>query len=121
MISTKIFKEVLKIITLFITVLLSQQNSIAQNKPYTEISVATPTAASLGKYTDIPVSYHTGVPQIEIPFYTAKAGPLSLPISFELPCRRIKGYGTASWVGAGWALNAGGVINRTVREHRMKH
>ncbi len=78
------------------------------------VSIASPTAASLGKYGDIPVSYHTGIPNIDIPFYTVKAGPLSLPIGLSYHASGLKVMEPASWVGAGWSLNAGGVITRTV-------
>ena len=36
------------------------------------VSIASPNAASLGKYIDIPVSYNTGIPQVRIPIYTAR-------------------------------------------------
>lgn len=78
------------------------------------VSIASPTAASLGKYGDIPVNYHTGLPQISIPVYTIKSGHLSLPISLSYHASGLKVQEQASWVGAGWSLNAGGVITRTV-------
>lgn len=86
----------------------------AQTDPYGQVSIASPTAASLGKYADIPVSYHTGIPQVDIPIYTIKAGPLSMPLSVSYHASGLKVIETASWVGAGWSLNAGGVITRTV-------
>jgi hypothetical protein len=78
------------------------------------VSIASPTAASLGKYGDFPVSYNTGLPNINIPIYTVKSGSLSLPISLSYHASGLKVQEGASWVGAGWALNAGGVITRTV-------
>ncbi|MHA4808474.1 DUF5977 domain-containing protein [Flavitalea flava] len=78
------------------------------------VSIASPNAASLGKFGDIPVSYHTGIPQIGIPIYTIKAGPLSLPINLSYHASGLKVQEPAGWVGAGWALDAGGVITRTV-------
>lgn len=78
------------------------------------VSISSPTAASLGKYGDIPVSYHTGIPQINIPLYTVKAGTLSLPITMDYHASGLKVTEPAGWVGAGWSLNAGGVITRTV-------
>ena len=36
------------------------QENTAQNA----VTISSPTAASLGKYGDFPVSYHTGTPQI---------------------------------------------------------
>lgn len=86
----------------------------AQKNPYNEVSIASPTAASLGKYGDIPVNYHTGIPQISIPIYTVKEGTLSVPISMSYHAGGMKVLETSSWVGSGWSLNAGGVITRTV-------
>ncbi|HEY0656582.1 MAG TPA: hypothetical protein VGD65_25790, partial [Chryseosolibacter sp.] len=79
-----------------------------------EPAFPTPNAASLGKYGDIPVSYHTGVPEISIPIYTIQEGSLSVPISLSYHSAGIKVSETASWVGLGWSLNAGGMITRTV-------
>src|ERR1700678_1202260 len=69
------------------------------------VTISSPTAASLGKFGDIPVSYHTGVPSVEIPFYTVQAGPLKLPVSLAYHASGIKVMEPASWVGTGWALN----------------
>lgn len=78
------------------------------------VSIASPNAASLGKYGDIPVSYNTGIPQISIPIYTIESGSLKLPISLSYHASGLKVQEPASWVGAGWSLNAGGMITRTV-------
>src|SRR5258708_3370696 len=86
-----------------------QQNTIGT------VTIASPTAASLGKFGDIPVSYHTGVPAIDVPIYTIQAGPLKLPIGLSYHASGLKVMEPAGWVGAGWALNAGGVITRTVQ------
>jgi hypothetical protein len=79
-----------------------------------KVSISSPTAASLGKYGDIPVSYNTGIPNINIPVYTIESGSLKLPVSLSYHASGLKVQEQASWVGAGWALNAGGVITRTV-------
>lgn len=86
----------------------------AQNNQFKEVIPRTPNAGSLGKYGDIPVSHHTGVPNISIPIYTVQEGPLSLPISLSYHSSGIKVDEVASWVGLGWSLNAGGMISRTV-------
>ncbi len=78
------------------------------------VTIASPTAASLGKFGDIPVSYHTGIPDISIPIYTVKSGSLQLPVGLSYHAGGLKVQENAGWVGAGWALNAGGVITRTV-------
>src|SRR5450432_1900480 len=102
------FKFVLFLSIIFPSLLKGQSN------PYGDVSIASPTAASLGKYADIPVSYHTGIPQINIPLYTIKAGPISLPIGLSYHASGLKVIENASWVGAGWSLDAGGVVTRTV-------
>lgn len=81
---------------------------------YSQVQIASPTAASLGKFVDVPVTYHTGIPQIGVPLYTIKEGNLSLPISLSYHAGGIKVQEPAGWVGTGWALNAGGVITRSV-------
>src|SRR5579863_6976977 len=95
---------------------LAIQRCIAQDTSNTigNVSIASPTAASLGKYGDIPVSYNTGTPNISIPIYTVKSGSINLPIGLSYHASGLKVQEQASWVGAGWSLNAGGVITRTV-------
>lgn len=73
-----------------------------------------PNATSLGLFGEIPVSPYTGVPNISIPIYTVKSGSISLPINLSYHASGIKVAQEASWVGLGWALEAGGVISRTV-------
>lgn len=102
-------------LALFVLSILSIHKVTAQKNPYNEVTIASPTAASLGKYADIPVSYHTGTPQISIPVYQITEGSLTLPISLSYHASGLRVMEPASWVGAGWSLNAGGVITRTVR------
>lgn len=80
-----------------------------------DVSLPSPTASSLGKYGEIPVGYYTGVPDIDIPIHTVTDGPLSLPISLNYHASGMKVAETASWVGLGWSLRAGGTISRTVQ------
>jgi YD repeat-containing protein len=89
--------------------------AVGQSNPYNEVSIASPTAASLGKFADVPVNYHTGIPNINIPIYTIQEGTLKLLIGLSYHAGGLKVMEPASWVGAGWALNAGGVITRTVQ------
>ncbi len=108
----KMFFE--QMLATFFLLLSASTQTEAQNT-YKDVSIVSPTAASLAKYADFPVSNHTGIPQISIPIYTVKEGPLQIPISLSYHAGGLKLSELASWVGTGWALNAGGVITRTVR------
>jgi hypothetical protein len=74
-----------------------------------------PNAATLGRYADFPISYYTGIPEINVPLYDLKDGAAKVPISLSYHASGIRVAELPTWVGLGWALNAGGMILRTVR------
>jgi len=74
-----------------------------------------PEASALSRYADIPVSFYTGTPQIEIPLYTLKCGDLTIPISLAYHASGIRVEDPSTSVGMGWVLNSGGLISRTIR------
>ncbi|PYP54606.1 MAG: hypothetical protein DMD40_16020 [Gemmatimonadetes bacterium] len=78
-------------------------------------SMPSPTAATFGKFGDIPVSMYTGTPEIGVPLFTVKGKTLQLPIALSYHASGIKVDEIGGWVGMGWTLDAGGVITRTVR------
>jgi YD repeat-containing protein len=100
--------------TALLIFLMIQLPAKAQDDFLPRIVPPSPEAASLGKYADIPVSYYTGVPSINIPLYTIDYEGYLLPISLSYHASGIKVNQEASWVGLGWVLNAGGVVYRTV-------
>jgi hypothetical protein len=85
---------------------------------FKEPNPSSPTAASFQKFIDIPVSNHTGVPNISIPIHTVVEGPLSTSISLSYNSSGIKVEEMASWVGLGWSLSAQGMISRSVQGKR---
>ena len=87
----------------------------AQAPSLPNIIMPSPNAASLGKYGDIPVGYHTGSINVSVPIYEVKEGSISLPISLGYHSSGVRVSEISSWVGLGWALNCGGVITRTVQ------
>src|SRR5689334_9426961 len=56
--------------------LVFQYSRVLSQKPDAEtVHIASPTASSLGKFIDMPVSYHTGTPEVSIPIYIVREGP----------------------------------------------
>jgi YD repeat-containing protein len=105
-----------KLTASFVLLLLVCFKLIAQNN-YDLRTIIPPSAtvASLGKYGEIPVSLYTGIPNISIPLYEIKDGPVSLPISLSYHAAGIRVEEIASAVGLGWTLNAGGMVSRQIR------
>jgi RHS repeat-associated protein len=84
--------------------------------PSQDILPPSPAAASFTKYVDFPVNTSTGTPSISIPIGAVSANKLSVPVSLSYHAGGVKVDEVAGTVGLGWNLNAGGVINRTVRD-----
>ncbi|WP_146217466.1 hypothetical protein [Chitinophaga sp. S165] len=74
-----------------------------------------PTAASLGRFGETPVSYYSGMPSISVPLYNVEINDFSLPITLTYSSNGVRVNENAGWVGLGWTMSAGGVITRTVR------
>ncbi|MCI5056777.1 MAG: DUF6443 domain-containing protein, partial [Flavobacteriales bacterium] len=100
------------IFTFFITSIMS----INAQDSYLQDNVnPTPEAAALGKYGDIPVGLHTGIPAIGVPLYTLSEGRISVPLSLSYHASGVKVEEISSWTGLGWSLQGGGMISRVVR------
>lgn len=105
-------------IVFFALVFLGLVNFVsAQQSNPAEVNVIppSPNVAAFNKFVDLPVSYYTGTPNISVPIYQIQMQQLSLPISLNYHASGLKVEEHASWVGAGWTLNAGGNISRTVK------
>lgn len=74
-----------------------------------------PNVSNLGLYGQIPVSYASGLPSIEIPLHEAKGKDLSVPISISYHASGVKPNQKEGWLGTNWSLFAGGVINREIK------
>lgn len=73
-------------------------------------SVATPEAASMDRFGNIPVSPYTGVPDISIPIYVVRKGGVEVPIVLRYHSSGVQVEQNATWVGLGWDLTPGGKI-----------
>ena len=88
---------------------------VIRAQDYSIPQVFSPTAAELGKYGKIPVSYYNGLPNIKIDLTELKGKDYSLPVYLTYHAGGNKPEHHPGWVGLGWALHAGGCINRIVR------
>lgn len=91
----------------------AQQFSVKDFK--SSVAPASPEAAILFKFMDIPVSEYTGTPNINVPITGLKNGSLGMDISMSYHASGNKVNEMANWVGLSWKLNAGGQISRKVR------
>lgn len=74
-----------------------------------------PEAANFARYVEIPVGNYTGTPNISVPIWNVKQGTIEVPITLSYHSMGVKVEEFAPWVGIGWALNAGGIVTRSVR------
>ena len=81
----------------------------------TDVHFYPPSAVSMMKYIDYPVSHRTGIPEISIPLYTVRSGSLELPVnlSFHLDdFTRVNQLAGAA--GAGWSLSCDLQVSRII-------
>ena len=102
-----------KRLIIFWSLFLVTSHVMGQQMP--NIVPPSPEAASVFKFTDIPVSLYTGLPNVNIPLFEIESGGVTVPISISYHARGIKVAEIASRVGLGWALNAGGIVSRQIR------
>jgi YD repeat-containing protein len=103
------------LILIFQSASLSAQTNTSGDPFLKSIVQQPPNVSSIGKFIETPVGYHTGIPDITIPIYRLTDGVASQSISLSYHAGGIRVSELASSVGLGWALNANGIISRTVR------
>lgn len=107
------FKRTLLITFIFLFIVILESNdTYSQNVP--KIIPPSPEAAALFRFSDYPMDYSTGLPQINIPIYEIKSGSLSVPISISYHASGRKVSDQNGPVALGWSLNAGGMVSRTI-------
>ncbi len=93
--------------------LFFNQGAYAQEVP--TIFPASPEAATLGKYGDIPINLSTGRINYAIPIYSIQESGYTLPINLSYNYSGLMIDDIPGCTGLGWSLNAGGLITRQVR------
>lgn len=81
----------------------------------TDVTLPSPETAALFKYQDYPMDYSTGLPQISIPLFTVQNRSLSVPISISYHASGFKVADRDGPIAAGWSLNVGGMVSRTIK------
>ncbi|RYZ69164.1 MAG: hypothetical protein EOP09_08200, partial [Proteobacteria bacterium] len=69
-----------------------------------DILALSPEAEAIGKYGLLPVSLHTGIPNISIPLHEIKTPNLSLSFSLNYHYNGYRPTEAASWAGLGWSV-----------------
>ncbi|WP_073403181.1 DUF5977 domain-containing protein [Mucilaginibacter sp. OK098] len=72
----------------------------------------TPTAFQFTKYTELPVSEYTGLPNVSIPLYEIEEDGIKVPLTLTYQANGIRVNQDASWVGLGWDLQVGSIIQQ---------
>ena len=91
----------------------SRSLSSSVTKP--EVIPPSPQMESFQTFTDIPVSYATGVPDVSIPLYTLKSGSIEIPIVLRYHTHNVKPHMALSTnVALGWSVEYGGTLSRSI-------
>jgi len=101
---------IVTVLALLFTINLSSQAELPKIAPLS------PETANIAKFSEVPVSYYTGVPNISIPITNLTGRSTSIPVSLSYHAGGHKVSDIASWVGLGWNLNTGGQIFRVMRQ-----
>ncbi len=98
---------------LLMTVALLAESQPSQTQAFLpKVLPASPEAAGIARYGNIPVNMFTGVPDISIPLYEIQVGELRVPITLSYHAAGNKVSDIPSRAGLGWSISAGGTINR---------
>lgn len=94
--------------------ILGLQKGYAQNSIGETVhnSIASPSIASLSRYSDVPVNEATGIPEINIPLLSIPMSDntLSYPISLSYNIQNYENTDRISDIGYGWSLLGTSVI-----------
>ncbi|WBO84485.1 hypothetical protein [Hymenobacter yonginensis] len=69
-----------------------------------------PSAFQFAKYADVPVNEYTGIPDISVPIHDLVVDDITIPIRLQYHSGGIKVSEEASWVGLGWDMQFGSVV-----------
>ncbi|MEM7297531.1 MAG: hypothetical protein AAF391_04610 [Bacteroidota bacterium] len=105
----------IKLIWLLVVTYSFKVGAQEELSPTITIVPPSPEVMAMNKHIEIPVSYYTGLPQINIPIMNIGMNNIQIPISLDYHASGLRVSEYASSVGAGWSLSGGGVISRTIK------
>ncbi len=105
-----------RILIVMIILMINVTNLHAQI-PKEALNIQSPNAMSYGLYGEVPVSYYSGVPSIQVPLHTFKENQISIPITLSYHASGFRPDVHPGWVGMNWNLSVG-AITRTIRTRR---
>lgn len=82
---------------------------------YNTFNQGNPDTYSATKSTVYKVNEATGIPAISVPFFNITQNGYTLPVSISYNASGIKVDESASRIGLGWNLNAGGIFSRSIK------
>jgi YD repeat-containing protein len=112
---TYIGRIILLAVLIFLLAAIEVKSQSPGNLP--RIIPPSPVASAFTIYGDYPVSFNTGIPDIQIPLYNFQCGDIEVPIvlKYHIGSAKPNQYlDEMSNIGYGWILEAGGIITRTV-------
>lgn len=75
-----------------------------------DLHPVSPSAFQFLKYTEMPVSEYSGIPSINIPIYNISVDDVNIPVQLTYHSNGIRTTQEASWVGLGWDLQFGCIV-----------
>ncbi|MBB2144001.1 hypothetical protein GM921_00760 [Pedobacter sp. LMG 31464] len=111
-------KRVKQLLLFMLTLVFSLQinaQTTATAPELPKVLPPSPNASALGIVGNIPVGLSTGTLNFGLPLLQLSVGKVSLNVTASYSASGIKVDQIASRLGMGWILDAGGMINRTVR------
>jgi hypothetical protein len=102
----------MKKLFLFIITFLTLSDVFGQLDKYNQIDLhpVSPTAFQFLKYTEMPLSEYTGIPNISIPLYNIEVDEVSIPLELSYHSQGIRVSQEAGWTGLGWDLQLGSIV-----------
>jgi hypothetical protein len=105
---------ILTLSSLFLYTLCSAQSSAHEFQNLITVGTVSPDAANLGKFGNIPVSYATGVPSVNIPLFEINTGHINIPLSLDYHGGGVRVDEISSSVGTSWSLSGIGLLSRNL-------